>query len=420
MAENTPIEWADDSVGFWWGCNENGPECAHCYARDGYPVAVAQSQLDLPLWQSNSDSPNLRSVRLKIEGAADTLRRLNRKAEKEGRVRLVFINSQSDTFEDTDAKVVRRRKSQNGWRVEVAHSDNGRLQWLDPGAKTTMPLWTLDDERREMFNAIDECHMLRCMLLTKRPGNIRRMCSEVEQSGPACPDCGSTRCQRAHSCNSECESAFGPGHRDRSLLDYHRTNVWLGTSAGTQETADKAIPELLKCRDLSPVLFVSAEPLLGEVRLDRMAKYHKHPSGDPLMDWHTFDNALTGFVSHKQGGMEGGPSIDWVISGGESTAKARPSHPDWHRSLRDQCEAAGVPFFFKQHGEWTPYVSKHPGTPGKFAIVRPDGTSAQAESYPRSFDSFGACVMSKVGKKAAGRLLDGVEHNEFPTTHIEV
>ena len=87
--------------------------------------------------------------------------------------------------------------------------------------------------------------------------------------------------------------------------------------------------------------------------------------------------------------------IDWVIVGGESGPRARPMHPDWARSLRDQCAAAGVPFFFKQWGEWQPC----------------DWPPAHAECAKERWSTARG---SRVGKKAAGRLLDGREWNEYP------
>jgi len=94
------------------------------------------------------------------------------------------------------------------------------------------------------------------------------------------------------------------------------------------------------------------------------------------------------------------PSLDWVIAGGESGPGARPMHPDWARSLRDQCAAAGVPFFFKQWGEWLP-----------------DRQSFDPEPYWRASTGHrfpDGSVAARVGKSRAGRLLDGREHSEFP------
>ena len=145
-------------------------------------------------------------------------------------------------------------------------------------------------------------------------------------------------------------------------------------------------------------------------------------------------NALTGefwlpgagSISSKT--FRDGPRIDWVICGGESGAKARPSHPDWHRSLRDQCAAAGVPFLFKQWGEWLPGVVQFaPGEeagPCSWHAYHQDGTGpdnwgGRADHWWN--DGFETqppfrpgVISTRVGKKRAGRLLDGVEHNGFP------
>lgn len=168
-------------------------------------------------------------------------------------------------------------------------------------------------------------------------------------------------------------------------------NVWLGTSAERQQEADERVPHLLNTP--ASVRFISAEPLLGPVRLDRICILPQKP-GSVRAGIHL--NALAGGYCESDMPYLGdwditGPCpaaserrrVDWVICGGESGPNARPVHPDWARSLRDQCAAARVPFFFKQWGEWRP-VTPH------------------SLNYER------------VGKKAAGRLLDGVEHNAMP------
>lgn len=111
-------------------------------------------------------------------------------------------------------------------------------------------------------------------------------------------------------------------------------NVWLGVSVEDQKRADLRIPALLDTP--APVRFLSCEPLLGPVDL-----------GAPLgVD----TGARTFGISTESWAPIAPPLIDWVIVGGESGAGARPMHPDWTRRLRDQCSAAGVPFFFKQAG----------------------------------------------------------------------
>lgn len=146
-------------------------------------------------------------------------------------------------------------------------------------------------------------------------------------------------------------------------------NVWIGTSVENQEAADERIPYLLEVP--AAVRFLSCEPLLGAVDLRNIRQYNRND--DHIASYQCL-NPITGCGDSDR------PAIDWVIAGGESGHGARPMHPDWARSLRDQCASADVPFFFKQWGEWA--------------------------------DDGGYQV--RVGKKLAGRLLDGVEHNAFP------
>ncbi len=134
-------------------------------------------------------------------------------------------------------------------------------------------------------------------------------------------------------------------------------NVWLGTSVEDQKRADERIPPLLETP--AAVRFVSAEPLLAQVTIFDMDGPVDVPDGVPS-------------------------PIHWVIAGGESGSGARPMHPEWARSLRDQCRSVGVPFFFKQ---W-----------GAFRQVK-DGP---------------VWGLHRVGKRHAGRLLEGREHNEMP------
>jgi len=136
------------------------------------------------------------------------------------------------------------------------------------------------------------------------------------------------------------------------------SNVWLGVSAENQDTFDERVPLLMDTP--AAVRFISYEPALGPVDFSL---------------WRPVETI---------GGVEFERWIDWIIAGGESGPGARPSIPEWFRSLRDQCQAAGVPYFFKQWGEWAP---------------APNRT--------------GLC-MERIGKKAAGRLLDGRTWDQFP------
>lgn len=159
-------------------------------------------------------------------------------------------------------------------------------------------------------------------------------------------------------------------------------NVWIGVSVEDQKTADERIPLLLSTP--AAMRFISAEPLLAPVDITSIAR-----------------RSAAGYMRPLDGRFN---TINWVIAGGESGPHARPSNPEWFRSLRDQCAGAGVPFFFKQWGEWAwapellnfDEARKH--ACGRLHQMHSDGRT---------------CV--RVGKKAAGRQLDGREHSEFPT-----
>lgn len=153
-------------------------------------------------------------------------------------------------------------------------------------------------------------------------------------------------------------------------------NVWLGVSAENQQWADIRIPALLDTP--AAVRFISAEPLLGPIDL------HADPIGKGSVFW----------IGH----------LDWVIVGGESGRGARPIHPDWARSLRDQCVAADVPFLFKQWGEWAPGNHRDPTLDGQVSIsYRPDCP----DPYPLGW-------VRRIGKKRAGRQLDGRTWDQYP------
>lgn len=164
-------------------------------------------------------------------------------------------------------------------------------------------------------------------------------------------------------------------------VETYLSHVWVGVTAENQEQADKRIPILLQVP--VSVRFVSVEPMLGPVNINRIDP----PGHDVII------KPLDGMVYWLGGGREY-PGLDWVICGGETGPGARLVHPNWVSSLRDQCQAAGTPFFFKQWGEWWP-AGRH--------IVE----------NARMVD-FGGEVMYQLGKKKAGRLLDGREWSEFP------
>jgi protein gp37 len=172
-------------------------------------------------------------------------------------------------------------------------------------------------------------------------------------------------------------------HRDIMARPWPLPNVWLGTSPCDQATFDQLVPELGATP--AAVRFLSIEPMLG-----------------PIDCGNAFDHAVEPY--HP---------IDWVICGGESGHEARPMHPDWARSLRDQCTAAGVPFFFKQWGEYVETEWQHCAfSLGAGQIARdPKNGGRYCAGYGPDRPTYG---FDRVGKKAGGRMLDGRTWDEFP------
>lgn len=201
-----------------------------------------------------------------------------------------------------------------------------------------------DNMRAEIALMVIQCDNLDFLFLTKRPENF---------------------------------NALWLPHFEGMLPD----NLWIGTTVENQKYADERVPELLKID--AKVRFLSCEPLLGEVDITKwipgyITRYGKGWTANT----HTGDHRVN--------------FVHWVITGGESGSKARPTNPLWFESLRDQCKASGVAFHFKQWGEWST-----------------DGAEVNGNT-PAIFTQDMEVPMWKIGKKKSGRLLDGVEHNEFP------
>lgn len=209
-------------------------------------------------------------------------------------------------------------------------------------------------------------------ILTKRPGRMRSLLSNEV---------------------FECEvDAFARELGFEGYFGLPLPNVWLGVSVEDQKRADLRIPQLLATP--AAVRFLSCEPLLGPVDLvqsinqEPLAAYHFEPGG-----------------------------IDWVIVGGESGPGARPMHPDWVRQLRETCTRSEVAFHFKQWGEWAPVGTAENPSEGNGRRLKyerrcltPDGGEAGPWQHGR--------FVERVGKKAAGRELDGRTWDEFPQAVI--
>ena len=224
-------------------------------------------------------------------------------------------------------------------------------------------------------------------VLTKRAGRMRDYCAGLQSRANDIAHAGVMlgAWDDADHVHADILAAF-----DRGPLP----NVWLGVSTERQQEAEMRIPMLLQTP--AAIRFISAEPLLGPIDLTKLPfpKSCECEQHAPTLD--AFNAAV-----FCEGCCEGPEAmdlgkLDWVIVGGESGPDARTMHPDWARGLRDQCDAAGVPFFFKQWGGWAPYDR------GK--------VDSAILATPKSLDT----PSIKVGKRLAGRSLDGIEYSEMP------
>jgi protein gp37 len=277
----------------------------------------------------------------------------NRKAAKEGTRPKVFANSLSDVF---DAEV----------------SD----EWRD-----------------RLFALIALTPNLDWLVLTKRP-KVARDYLTAEDRDEAIGFAAHEACEQRGADYHRVSALLHKGHSPDG--SWPLPNLWLGTTVENQAMAELRIPLLLDTP--SAKRFLSCEPLIGPIKLD---------------------------AAWPRARAIAGAGIDLVIAGGESGKGSRPSHPDWFRGLRDQCDAAGVPFFFKQWGDWLPWEEGSvPEWMSQTGQTQDSHTLFPAfiEDDPKWDDGLAFVIEGEpfatfqlVGKKAAGRLLDGREWSEMPT-----
>ncbi len=312
MGMYTLIEWATHSWSPWMGCSKVHTGCENCYAArqtarrgvkwgpDGTRVRTSDAYWHNPIiWDRWAREDRMVLSRLDAgyplapkdfaEAVGGTVAGVSRSMERLGRAGYfeedggykpwrppIVFPSLCDPFESWDGPILNSRGRSPGERL------------------------TLDNLRSDMCQLFDGLSELTLCLLTKRPGNIREMWPTpawtFQQGGKYCSQ--------------------------------YRPNAWLMYSASDQESLEAGLPHLLGCRDLSPVIGLSLEPLLGPIDL------HEAICGA---------DTLT-----MQEPMES--NLDWVIVGGESGPGARPCHLEWILDIVQQCEDAGVPCFTKQTG----------------------------------------------------------------------
>lgn len=375
MADKTHIEWTDATWNPITGCSVVSPGCTNCYAmklagtrlqhhpsRAGLTVASKSG----PVWNGK--------VRLNREWLYQPL--------EWKKPRMVFVCAHGDLF----------------------HED-------------VPDEWILD-----IFTIMAIAKQHTFQVLTKRADRMREFLSRPED------DLLEAIYTNWYS--------FDGGARE--VWSWPLPNVWLGVSVEDQKRADERIPALLNTP--AAIRWVSAEPLLGPVRLDRIGQFVDtfadcggHPVPELPLDTQdaTWLNPFKGKWEAEARAPDGssrgpldagllhdGGRLDWVVAGGESGKGARPMHPDWARSLRDQCAAAGIPFFFKQWGNWNQVYDRDVADPDwrRCDVVQRENPHGQWLNLKggQGFHGERVVFVAPSSKAATGRLLDDIEHNAMP------
>lgn len=330
MAENSKIEWTDATWNPITGCSVVSPGCTNCYAMKlaGTRLQHHPSRAGLttptksgPVWNGK--------LRFNRDWLAQPL--------EWKKPRMVFVCAHGDLFHD-----------------EVPDE------------------WILD-----VYTVMAIAHQHTFQVLTKRADRMHDFLSR------------SDLLEEIYA-NWYTFSGSAP-----DVWSWPLSNVWLGVSVEDQKRANERIPLLLDTP--AAIRWISAEPLLGPIDLISSkggaqwisgqrgcegAHSHSGHAGEVI---HGVMHLVDPLKAHHHHDDRCAPGLDWVVIGGESGAAARAMQPDWARSLRDQCSAAKVPFFFKQWGNYAPLLS---------------ATTKD--------------TMYRATKNIAGRLLDGREHNAMP------
>ena len=399
MADKSKIEWTDATWNPLRGCSRVSEGCRNCYAEG---VAARFSGPGLPyeglakrVTRPDGSSEARWTGKVAFSGDQVLTQPLRWK-----KPRRIFVNSMSDLFHESvpDAWIDRIF-------AVMALAPQHTFQVLTKRPER-MKAYMLERWQSALAHRIDFGHGDALDVPAETVGEDRR-----DQVARECEDL----IRQMKLDDTERDDLWDEQERLKIMQwTWPLPNVWLGTSVEDQVTADTRIPYLLSTP--AAVRFISAEPLLGPIDLSGHIPPAHLPflvAGTPLCSdpqcrrngphyprefgcrWHEDGDRGTAL-----------PGLDWVIAGGESGAGARPMHPDWARSLRDQWGAAGVAFLYKQWGEWAPGL-----TDGDSFVLHTEAT----ERLLAKLNLSAAVERSiRVGKKRAGRLLDGVEHNGFP------
>jgi len=362
MGTTTGIEWTDATWNPIRGCSRVSEGCRNCYAESVAYRFSGEGQPYEGLVTIGADGERKRqwngNVLFVEKHLLDPLRWQGRTLyhpefgdKPVGREagKRIFVNSMSDLFHP-----------------------NVKDEWID-----------------KIFAVMALCPQHTFQVLTKRPERMLEYLADsrlfqrlIAMENAACP-CG------------DCINLVTHAHRGRNYigrLHLPLPNVWLGVSCEDQATADARIPLLLQTP--AAVRFISAEPLLGPIDRGKCGGLPIYPERHATAvgeksSHNPWYRDITNFAKSQR-------YIDWVICGGESGPGARPMRASWAQDLRDQCGATGVPFFFKQWGEWLGECQDGANLGGGRITINSSDEPI------------------RIGKKRSGSLLDGVEWKELP------
>lgn len=401
MGDKSKIEWTDATWNPIVGCSVVSPGCTHCYAM-GQAARIermqpgshyAQTTMVVSQNKAFARPPGKSVWTGKVALAPDHILTAPLRWK---RPRRVFVNSMGDLFHESVPDewidrvfAVMALAPQHTFQVLTKRSVRMR-EYLTRTTEPSGKYITVEDDGtfHDTPKAFWSAHAALCDMLPIAPAVALNFAAEWQ------------------------DNHYPDG--DGFLQKWPLPNVQLGVSVEDQRRADERVPDLLATP--AAVRLVSAEPLLGQIDFERVGTLdgiraalpgivEREEQGRPTSGAGSISAAQIDAIGSRyssitffqtpdhMGGFTAAsprqwPRLDWIIVGGESGPRARPMHPDWARSIRDQCAAAGVPFFFKQWGEWAPAMA-NTGDAG-------DG------------------LMTRVGKHRAGRLLDRREHSEFP------
>lgn len=362
MADKSKIAWCDATINPCYGCSPVSPACDNCYAarladRMAHNVAVCQ------YYEGLTDRDG------RWTGRVNLFPRQMEQAFRWRRPRRIFLGSMTDLFHE-----------------------NVPDEFLD-----------------QLFACVALAPRHTFLVLTKRPERMRAYFTRFSRrhhtqvlERAAMAMFGE---DAANAVGNALDGVLAEGHN----VGWPMRHVILMATVEDQPRADERMPHMIELAGMGWRTGVSIEPMLGPVDL-RSVTVSDH--GGIRKTWDVLGGTSSTHHPVFGGGGVAPGRLSWVICGGESGPHARPMHPDWVRSLRDQCAAVGVPFLFKQWGEWAPTREDPYGKAEPRRIGEHGRNTANLDNCTP--DMGNEVYVYRVGKYRAGRLLDGVEHNASP------